>query len=359
MKVIIAQTAGFCMGVKRAVDLAIDHSMKEDGTVYTFGPLIHNTQTLDMLDSRGVREFDTGSSSQKSPIIIRAHGIPPDSQTALEKRGHAIIDGTCPKVKTVHKVITKYRNLGYMIVIAGDRGHAEVVGLMGYAGDAGIRIQSVEDIAGIPHAGKICLVSQTTFDKELFDRIADTLKTRFAGSQVVIKKTICAATNHRQNETRDIASRVDAMIVVGGKNSANTRRLACISRECNTPTQHVESEKEINIDELEQSETVGITAGASTPQWMIKRVADYLEFMSRRKKKSARDRIKRIIDILSNFNVFIAVAATAAFYASCTIQRFDLPMRDFILGGIVMFLYFLSIYLVNSMTGIEMTQHLG
>ncbi|MBD3347518.1 MAG: 4-hydroxy-3-methylbut-2-enyl diphosphate reductase [Chitinivibrionales bacterium] len=359
MKVIIAETAGFCMGVKRAVDLAIDHSRKENETVYTYGPLIHNRQTVEMLNSRGVTELDNDSPLKKAPIIIRAHGIPLHSETKLRSKGHEIIDGTCPKVKTVHRVITKYRKLGYTIIITGDEGHAEVIGLMGYAGDRGLLVQSPSDIDSIPPTEKVCLVSQTTFDRELFDDIAARARTRFKEQQVVVKKTICSATKRRQTETKEIASMVDAMIVVGGKNSANTQRLAKISSACNTPTQHVESEKELDIDALEHCNTVGITAGASTPQWMIKRVVDYLQFMSHRKKKTLKDRVKRVLDLCAIFNIFIAAGATAAYYASCTIQRIDLPLQEFALGGVVVFFYFLSIYLVNSMTSIEITQHLG
>ena len=176
-----------------------------------------------------------------------------------------MIDGTCPKVKTVHKVIEKYRKMGYAIVITGDEGHAEVVGLQGYAGGAGHLVHSPVDVDRLPHFEKLCLVSQTTFDKNTFDEVAQRIKDRYARSDVVIKKTICSATDQRQNETRELAARVDAMLVVGGKNSANTKRLAHIAREvCPGPVQYVETESEIDWRAIEHCKTVGITGGAST-----------------------------------------------------------------------------------------------
>ena len=190
------------------------------------------------------------------------------------------MDGTCPKVKTVHRVIEKYKNQGFAIVITGDEGHAEVIGLQGYAGNAGHLIKAPDDVDALPHFDKLCVVSQTTFDKITFDEVAKRIKERYPASEVIIKKTICSATDQRQNETRELAGRVDAMIVVGGKNSANTKRLAHIAREvCHGPVQYVETEAEIEWRALEHCKTVGITAGASTPNWMINRIVEQLEFL--------------------------------------------------------------------------------
>jgi 4-hydroxy-3-methylbut-2-enyl diphosphate reductase len=358
MKILIAQTAGFCMGVKRAVDLAIDTSRSHAGPIFTLGPLIHNRQTIDMLKERGVAPLAGDVAPDGATILVRAHGVPPDTEAAFRGRGHVIIDGTCPKVKTVHRVIEKYRLQGYTIVIAGDEGHAEVVGLLGYAGGAGHRVHAPVDVDRLPDAQKICLVSQTTFDRDQFDAIAAKVKQRYAGADVVIKKTICAATDQRQSETRDLARRADAMIVVGGRNSANTMRLADIARAAGKPVQLIETEKEIDWSSLERFETVGVTAGASTPNWMIKRVAEYLEFMANAKKKSLTGRLWRTVDTLANLNIFIAIGATAIYYASIVLQDLSVPTLRYYAGAGVLFLYFLSMYLWNSLASIETTRHL-
>jgi len=356
MKVVIAKTAGFCMGVKRAVDLALEHAAQAENGIQTLGPLIHNRQTLDMLKQRGVEQLKEGEQpDENARLLIRAHGIPPETQKHYTGGGHEIIDGTCPKVKTVHKVIERYRAQGYRIIITGDEGHPEVIGLMGYAGDAGILIDNVEAVATLPMDDKICLVSQTTFDRILFDLIAEKIRERYAEKTVIIKKTICSATDQRQKEVASLAKQVDALIVVGGKNSANTQRLAKIASESGTPTQQVESEQEIEWDKIAQCQTVGITAGASTPNWMIKRVTDYLHFMNQTKKRSVPNLIRHLLDILANLNLFVATGALCAYYASCYLQGFPFTVG----GGTVAFLYFLTTYLWNSMASIESMQHHG
>jgi (E)-4-hydroxy-3-methyl-but-2-enyl pyrophosphate reductase len=356
MKILIATTAGFCMGVRRAVDLALENSAKSSSVVYTLGPLIHNNQTIEMLKERGVTTLDESKPIPPgSTILIRAHGVEPGVQSSWEPRGH-VIDGTCPKVKTVHRVIEKYRAQGFDIVIAGDKGHAEVVGLLGYAGDAGHLIGLPDDVAGLPNYSKLCLVSQTTFDNETFDKIEEKIRARFSPHcEVVIKKTICSATDHRQNETRELAKKVDAMIVVGGKNSANTKRLAAIAEQSGAPTQWVETEEEIVWDKIASCKTVGITAGASTPNWMIKRITDYLLYMERTKKKTLTNRLRYLIDHLSTLNIFVATGAAFIYYVSCQLQGF-LPSAS---GVILSFLYFLSMYLWNSLASIDTTKHLG
>jgi 4-hydroxy-3-methylbut-2-enyl diphosphate reductase len=356
MKIITATTAGFCMGVRRAVELALEHASKSPTGVHTLGPLIHNNQTVEMLRERGIVAIDESKPlPPDATILVRAHGVPPKVQTTWESRGH-LVDGTCPKVKTVHRVIEKYRDQGFSIVIAGDQGHAEVVGLQGYAGYAGHLIVSPEDVDGLPEIKKLCLVSQTTFDNDTFDEIANRIRKRYAaGSEVVVKKTICSATHRRQTETRDLAKKVDAMIVVGGKNSANTRRLAAIAKDSGTPTQWVETEMEIDWEAIADCGTVGITAGASTPNWMIKRITDYLMYMDQTKKRTPLNLVRHAIDVLASLNVFVAGGAAAMYYASCILQKFTPALS----GVAISFFYFLSMYLWNSLGSMEITQHLG
>lgn len=343
------------MGVKRAVDVALEQSAKTPGGIHTIGPLIHNNQTVEMLKQRGVVTYDERNPPCGSTLMIRAHGIPPDLQKRLSENGSTIIDGTCPKVKTVHKVIERHRALGYRIVITGDEGHAEVIGLMGYAGETGILIDSVEEVDSLPDCDKICLVSQTTFDRTLFDEIAERIKQRYSNADVVIKKTICSATDQRQKETESLARQVDALIVVGGKNSANTQRLALIATRCGTPTQHAETEEEIDWDKISKCKVIGITAGASTPNWMIKKIADYLQFMNQTRRRNIKNFIWHLFDILANLNVFVSMGAAAIYYTSSYLQGY----RFSVLGAQLSFLYFLSMYLWNSLASIETTQHHG
>lgn len=344
------------MGVRRAVDLAIDNADRYPTGVRTLGPLIHNKQTVELLRDRGVIEIDPAApSSPLAPLLIRAHGVPPYQQKNYENAGYMIIDGTCPKVKTVHKVIEKYKNLGFEIIVTGDTGHAEVIGLMGYAGEHGHLISTVEEVNDLEDFKQICLVSQTTFDRTIFDSIAEAVNRRFAGREVVIKKTICAATDQRQEETADLAGRVDAMIVVGGRNSANTQRLASVAAQWTKTVVAVETEDEIDWEAIKECRTVGITAGASTPNWVIGRVVDYLQFMAQKQERTFKSRIKQLVDFLSNLNFFAATGAVAVYYLSCFFQGYRWSLD----GAILAFLYFLSMYLWNSLASVESTQHLS
>lgn len=342
------------MGVKRAVDQALELSNDRSSATYTLGPLIHNKQTIEMLNHRGVCALDEKNLPAKpSTILIRAHGVAPEVMDNYKTAGYKIVDGTCPKVKTVHKVIERHRNHGYKIIITGDEGHAEVTGLLGYAGSSGYLIQTLDDVNNLPEFEKICLVSQTTFDRALFDSIAGKIKKRFCNSEIIVKKTICSATDQRQEETERLAGSVDAIIVVGGKNSANTQRLAKIAQECGTIAQAVETEEDINWDLLAKCKTIGVTAGASTPNWMIKRVCDYLQFMSQTKSKSVSNSFMRLFDIMVNLNLFVSTGTVAAYYVSCVLQGIPFTLPG---AGITLF-YFISVYLWNSLANRENTFH--
>lgn len=344
------------MGVKRAVDLALENAGNAEGGLRTIGPLIHNRQTLDMLRQRNVTELDENDkTTPRFTLLIRAHGIPPATQAAYTAAGHAIIDGTCPKVKTVHRVIERYRKEGYQIIIAGDNGHAEIIGLLGYAGGAGHLVSTAGDLAALPDFDKVCLVSQTTFDRTAFDEIAAKIRDRYRNREVAVKKTICAATDERQAETEAIARQVSAMIVVGGRNSANTKRLAAIAGAAGTPTQLVETEEEIDWNAIAHCKSIGVTAGASTPNWMIKRVTDYLRFMDQTQKPTVPNTARRLLDIAANLNIFVSLGAVAVCYVSCRMQAMVFGWS----GAALAFLYFLSMYLWNSLTSLETTEHLG
>ena len=274
MKIILAETAGFCMGVRRAVDTTM--ALVEDGeeNIFTFGPLIHNPQVLGILQKQGVSVLAEIPPELNGTVIIRAHGIPPNQKRELAAAGAAVIDATCPRVLKVQAIIKKYLEQDCFTVIIGDKNHAEVNGLLGYAGEQGTVVSKLEDIDRLDLPDPYIIVSQTTQDKNVFNRLSSEIMARFPGGRVF--NTICDSTHKRQDEVRKLCNEVDAMVVVGGKNSANTARLGDVARSMSCPVYVVETEKELNLAKFAKYETIGVTAGASTPTWMIERVVDAL-----------------------------------------------------------------------------------
>jgi (E)-4-hydroxy-3-methyl-but-2-enyl pyrophosphate reductase len=282
-RVKLAKSAGFCMGVRRAVNMALEAAMKRNGPIYTYGPLIHNPQVLEILGGKGIRAIGEGSpgglpaqgAENSAGIIIRAHGVSPDEREKIKSLGAHLINATCPHVGKVQGIIQRHAKEGFTILIAGDRDHAEVMGLLGYAQKRGIVIGTLEELDALPPLEKVCLVTQTTQDHTQFAKLAEAAKKKFP--EVEIFNTICISTHRRQEEVSALAARVDAMVVVGGKGSGNTRRLAKISEGAGVPTFHVETEKELNMAELARYPVIGVTAGASTPNWLILRVVERLQ----------------------------------------------------------------------------------
>ena len=263
------------MGVRRAVETTLDVIQKEDTPVSTFGPLIHNPQVLNLLQERGVRIMQDIPEKESGTVIIRAHGVPPLHKEQLQRAGATVKDATCPHVVKVQVIIKKYLKQGYGTVIIGDRNHAEVEGLMGYAGSLGRVVSNRQDVESLELDTPYIIVSQTTQDETAFEELSSLVLERFPGGKVF--NTICDATHKRQEEVRSLCKDVQAMVVVGGKNSANTKRLAEIAAGIGCPVFLVETEKELDLAELAKYESVGVTAGASTPTWMINRVIKFLE----------------------------------------------------------------------------------
>ncbi|MBW2622669.1 MAG: 4-hydroxy-3-methylbut-2-enyl diphosphate reductase [Deltaproteobacteria bacterium] len=291
MKVRLAKTAGFCMGVRRAMELTLEAVNRENHRIYSYGPLIHNSQVMDMLSIKGLRTLDKDGEWPEEvetgdTVIIRAHGVPPDERKALKEAGWKVINATCPRVVQVQAIIRRHAKKGYAAIIVGDVEHAEVVGLLGYAEGKGWAIKSEAEIRALPDLEKVIVVAQTTQNRPHFSNMVSIIQDRWP--EAVIFNTICEATYSRQEEVRQLANQVQAMIVVGGHNSGNTKRLAEVSRETGTKTIHLETDEELDPDWLANVETVGITAGASTPNWMIKRVARKLERATRRRGMSLR-----------------------------------------------------------------------
>lgn len=268
------------MGVERAVHLALKNSDSGKKELYTLGPLIHNTQTIQMLEKNNVTPLPTDDVNVPAGtnLLIRAHGIPPKTEKEFRERGYDLIDGTCPKVKLVHRVITKYKDLGYDIVITGDEGHAEVIGLMGYTDGHGHLISGIDEIDSLPKdMKKICIVSQTTFNLVEYDEVVDAIKAAYPDADVIGEKTICSATDKRQTEVIDVRDHTEMMVVVGGKHSANTLRLAEMAGETGKPVLHIEEKGELKKEHFDGIECLGITAGASTPGWLVEEVVEKIK----------------------------------------------------------------------------------
>jgi 4-hydroxy-3-methylbut-2-enyl diphosphate reductase len=283
MKVISAKNAGFCMGVKRAVDMAVKLAQESAGKIYTYGPLIHNPQVIDDLKKKGVSIFEKGPMPKKGTIIIRTHGITPDTKERFEKSGLKVIDATCPFVKKVQYIIDEYSNKGYEIMIVGDKGHAEVLSYLGYAKGKGIVVSTIEEADVYKKKRRICIVAQTTQDKKIFKHIVDKIKEK--KEDVMVFDTICNATRKRQEEALSLSREVEAMVVVGGNNSANTLRLVEICKSAGVPTFFIEKTDDIDVNELKQYQSIGVTAGASTPKEVIQEVGDEIRRKARVKKK--------------------------------------------------------------------------
>ncbi len=275
MKVKLARTAGFCMGVRRAMEIVLNEANRGKAPIYTFGPLIHNNQVMKLLASKGVMSVNELTGLDKGTIIIRAHGIPPQQRQAIQRTNLKIIDATCPKVAKVQAIIRYHTKKGSTAIIVGNEGHAEVIGLLGYSEQTAYVIETEDDIPALPHLVRVFVVAQTTQNEQNFHNIVLALQNRFPELQVF--NTICEATFQRQEEVRSFANQVDATIVVGGFHSGNTQRLTQISREAKQPTFHIETEKDLDRESLSGMKVIGVTAGASTPNWMIKNVINEIE----------------------------------------------------------------------------------
>lgn len=272
-KVIVAKSAGFCWGVSRAFEkvMKIAEQIPGQKPVYTYGPLIHNPQAVEVLEEKGIRVLQEIPSKLQGTVVIRTHGVPPQERRRLEATGAAICDATCPDVAMIQGTVRKYLRQGYFIIIIGDREHPEVKALLGFAEKNGTCVISAEEVEKLPaDLSLVCVVSQSTQQRKKFEELVELISKRYPKS--VVFDTICRSTNIRQEEARELAKTVDAMVVVGGRNSSNTNRLAEISREMGTPTFLIESDGEIDEEKFKDFDSVGVTAGASTPKWVIEQV---------------------------------------------------------------------------------------
>ena len=278
MKVILAKSAGFCFGVKRAVETVYEQTGTEN-RIYTYGPIIHNEEVVKDLESKGVTVLEGEEDLRKldkGTVVIRSHGVPREICEMIEKKGLTCVDATCPFVKRIHRIVEKESGEGRRIIIIGNPGHPEVEGIMGWSHTPAAVIESAEEaekFTCLP-GEKLCLVSQTTFNYNKFKELVEIFQKK--GYNITIVNTICNATEERQTEAREIADKVDAMIVIGGKHSSNTRKLYEICRERCKSTYLIQTLDDLHLELPETAALVGITAGASTPNNIIEEVQNYV-----------------------------------------------------------------------------------
>jgi (E)-4-hydroxy-3-methyl-but-2-enyl pyrophosphate reductase len=347
VKVKLAKSAGFCWGVRRTMNIAMDAAENTDGPVNTFGPLIHNPQVVDLLASKGMKVVNTFDELQEgTTLVIRAHGIPPETRQELKSRGVKFRDGTCPLVAKVHAHIKKYLGQGYELVILGHKDHPEVIGHLGYAQEHGTVISSVEDVDSLPPMSKVCLVSQTTANEIKFHQVAEQLKARY--DDCVVVNTICDDTHTRQEEVLQVAETVDAMVIVGGKGSSNTQRLVELSNSKGIPAFHVETADELELDKLTEYETVGVTAGASTPNWIIQQVVERLENTQTRRPTGWK-LVQHVLRFLTLTNLYIALGA-----AGLTLANMELLGRGFTpVYLVIAALYVFAVHTLNRLAEVK------
>lgn len=288
MEIFVAKGSGFCFGVKKAINITFKIAEKKQDGIYTFGPIIHNPQVIENLKQKGIAPTDDIHKSGINALIIRTHGIPLNLMEEASKAGYEIIDATCPFVKKAQHYAKLLKDEGYQVIILGDREHPEVKGLMSYAGedvivvdgksnDEASSFDAYEELRGLKN--RVGIVVQTTQPveslKKLFSKILERSK------EIKVYNTICNSTALRLKETEAMARKVDVMIIVGGKNSANTTQLAKLCEALPIRSYHVETSGELNREWFEGVEKIGITAGASTPDWIIKEVEEKIKDMVR------------------------------------------------------------------------------
>ena len=318
------------MGVRRAVNLVLKALNSGQTPLYTYGPLIHNPQTLELLSRLGVKPLkDVSESALRGYCVIRAHGVPPSEKSALERK-HQVIDGTCPRVLKVQALASKAVSSGKEVVIIGDKDHAEVRGILGYCEDKGHVVSSFQDIESLPPLKNYVILSQTTQDEEVFEFLSGEILSRFPDGEVI--NTICNATEVRQEEVKRLCKECSAIVVIGGRFSANTNRLAQIAESEGKRVFLVERAEELPVEELKGFSVVGITAGASTPNWLINEVVDHL--------KGSASLFYRLFKLLVLLNFHEALSFLFLFLGLLLIQPALIPKVKFLLLFALLFQLF-------------------
>jgi len=276
MKVKIAKEAGFCFGVKRAMKMAWDE-LESDADIYALGPLIHNKQAVQKYEEKGLKTIDTiNDIPNNKNVIIRSHGVSKEVYDEANFKDLNIIDTTCPFVKKIHNIVNEFYEKGYKIIIIGDKNHPEIIGINGWCENSASIIKSIDDVnnLNLDNKDKYCVVSQTTLNLELYNTLVNELSKKL--DNITFKNTICSATKTRQQAAKELSVDVDCMIVIGGKHSSNTQKLVNICKE-QVPTFAIETKDDLDTEQLKNFNLIGVTAGASTPDWIIDDVMSFIE----------------------------------------------------------------------------------
>ncbi len=276
MQVLIADEYGFCFGVERAVEM-VEEALAEGDTVRTLGPLIHNDQEMSRLATHGVSMINAPVQIQRGETaVIRAHGVTPQVEAELREKASKVVDATCPFVTKVQKLAARAAAQDRHVVVVGNPEHPEMIGVFGYAPEHSFIVRDVGEVAALPRLKNPLVVSQTTIKLQNFYDVAEAVKAKADGETQVVN-TICSATRDRQDAARALAGEVDAFYIIGGRHSSNSRKLLAVCKEQCEKSFLIETEDEINAEDLRGAEKVGLTAGASTPNWLIERVSKRLE----------------------------------------------------------------------------------
>ena len=348
MKIVIAKTSGFCMGVRRAVEMVLDAPDQHPGPISTYGPLIHNPQVLDLLYEKGINSIEEMPTEAKGTILIRAHGVAPQTKKDLQEIGFNVIDATCPRVIKVQSIIRKHAKKGAAAIIIGDKNHPEVTGLLGCAGDNGYVAGSIADVEALPPFEQAIIVAQTTQNTQFYETIKNWAADRQPHYKVF--DTICDSTERRQAEVKRLAERVDAVIVVGGRSSGNTRRLYELARQTGKPAFHIETEKDledIDLVSLSNAENIGITAGASTPNWIIKKVYRSLETLLFNRRHGWHRMLYSLMRTGLLTNLYVSLGAGGLCFASIKL----LAIPRYLPYVFISFLYVQSMHILNHLIG--------
>lgn len=273
----VANHAGACYGVQRALDMVQEVAANSNKPVRTLGPLIHNPQVVASLEASGVSVTEEVPSDAGSVLVLRTHGVTPDVENLARERGLSVVDATCPYVKRVHHAVVRLAREGYQVFVVGEAGHPEVDAILGYAPGA-LAVAHVDALEGLKIFKRVGLVAQTTQAKATFDAVVNKLTS--LAQEVVVINTICEATSERQESAADLAATSDVMVVIGGRNSANTCRLAEICSKVCKHTYHIEGSEELNSSWFKDTQSIGVTAGASTPTSQIDSVVTAIKLMS-------------------------------------------------------------------------------
>jgi 4-hydroxy-3-methylbut-2-enyl diphosphate reductase len=348
MKIVIAKMSGFCMGVRRAVEMVLDAPGRHPGPICTYGPLIHNPQVLDLLASKDIATIKAIPECGTGTVLIRAHGVPPETKKRLKAAGYRVIDATCPRVVRVQSIIRKHARQNHAVIIVGDKDHPEVVGLLGYANGNGHVVAGVEELKRLPKFENAIIVAQTTQDTRLYAAVREWAGRNYPHYKVF--ETICDSTERRQSEVQRLAESVDAVVVVGGRESGNTQRLFEIACRTGKPAFHVESEADLSrldLESLRSVQTIGITAGASTPNWVIRKVYMTLETMVFKRKSGWHQAVYTMLRTALLSNLYVSLGAAGLCYAAARLQG----ISDFAPFALIAFLYVQSMHILNHLTG--------